>query len=193
MPHAENEFAQDSTMGEPMTNGEKPHSVFLQHLTSYPLVSDSISTYKSNPYGQKSLSLAESIYGKFVAPVVPHLRGPYSYVAPYVAKADSLADSGLSKAESKFPIVKEDTEKIKGTVYGYASLPLKKAEEGKEYLFSTYSREYDAVGGQGAVKTVKALISTDLRIMMDVWGVVIGYLGPKKAAAQQKASEKMNN
>lgn len=186
MPHAENDTMGDS----PMTNGEKPSSQFLSHLTSLPLVSDSIETYKSNPYGQKTIALASNTYDRFGKPIVPYLQGPYSWVAPYVAKADSLADSGLTKAEQTFPIVKEDTEKVKGTILDYALFPVHVGLKGKDYIFSTYDDQYKKTGGQGLGTTVKAAISTEMKVAHDVYNFVMGYLSKGKETAQKKVEEK---
>ncbi|KAJ9649102.1 hypothetical protein H2201_007257 [Coniosporium apollinis] len=178
-------------MGDsPMTNGEKPSSQFLSHLTSLPLVSDSIETYKSNPYGQKTLNLAHSTYDRFGAPFVPYLKGPYSWVAPYVQKADSLADSGLTKAEQTFPIVKEDTEKVKGTILDYALFPVHVGMKGKDYIFSTYDDQYKKTGGDGLVTSVKAAISTEMKVAIDAYSFIMSYLGKGKETAQKKAQEK---
>jgi len=178
-----------------LTNGEKPSSSsqFLDHLTTYPLVIDSISTYKSNPYGQKSISIANTAYDRFGKPVIPYLKGPYSYVAPYVAKADSLGDQGLGKLEGTFPIVKQDTDKVKDTVLDYALLPVKLAVQGKDYVFQTYGDEYQKSGGNGVVTTAKAIMSTELKLASDVYQFVSKYLGPKKEAAKKKGSEALNN
>lgn len=193
MPHAEQESTTTSTMSAPMTNGEKAHSKVLSHITSYPVVSDSISFYKSNPYGAKSIDLANTCYSKFAAPFVPYLQGPYSYISPYVEKADSLGDDTLSKVDTKFPIVKEDTQKIKGTVFDYATLPLKLAGQGKEYVFSTFNDEYNKTGGQdGIVKLAKATISTELKFGHDAYNLVMSYLTKAKETTQKKASEAKN-
>ena len=101
MPHATSE----------MVNGDS-QSKFISHLTSYPVVSDGVETFKSNPYGRKSLDLADSAYQRVVKPVEPHFETAYSYAKPYVGKADELGDSGLGYIDSKFPIVKEDTSAI---------------------------------------------------------------------------------
>src|SRR5215471_5967526 len=134
----------------------------MQHLTSYPIVSDSITTLKNNPYGQKSIQLADQGYNQFAKPVLPYLSRPYGYVAPYVAKADSLGHQGLSRVESTFPIVKQDTESIKGTIKEYAFLPVRIAGDGKKYVFDTYSSEYNKCGGDGYVARGKAVITTSL-------------------------------
>lgn len=176
-----------------MTNGEKPHSKVLSHITSYPVVSDSISYYKSNPYGQKSINLASTCYSKFAAPVLPYLQGPYSYVAPYVEKADSLADDGLAKVDTTFPIVKEDTNKIKGTVIDYASFPLRLAGQGKEYVLGTFNDQYSKTRGHdGIVKLALAAISTELKVGHDALNLVMSYWAKGKETAQKKAGEAKN-
>jgi len=124
---------------------------------------------------------------------MPYLQRPYSYVAPYVAKADEIADSSLGRVDNTFPIVKEDTEKIKGTVMDYALFPLRVAGQSKDYLLSTYNDEYQKTGGQGLVTTAKAVISTELKVTADIFQMVADFLGPKKEATKQKANEKMNN
>ena len=95
-----------------MSNGDRPSSQFLEHLTSSPAVHDGIETFKANPYGKKSIQIADGVYAKLGKPVEPYLETPFSYAKPYVQKADELANSGLGTVESHFPIVKEDTETI---------------------------------------------------------------------------------
>lgn len=193
MPHAEkdngvlvNGTSHNST---PMVNGEKPQSKVLSHLQSYPVVHEGIELYKTNPYGAKSLSLFNTTYQRLVAPLHPYLQTPYSYLSPYLSRADELGDSGLSKVDSTFPIVKEDTGKLKETVSGYALLPFVLAGQGKEYVLGTWQDEYKKTKGQdGVVKNVKALISTELKIGFDGYKMVTEYLG----RGQEKASKKVN-
>jgi len=177
-------------MSTPLTNGEKPHSKVLSHITSYPVVSDTISTYKSNPYGQKSINLANTAYTKFGSPLLPYFETPYSYVAPYVEKADSLVDSTLSSVDAKFPIVKEDTQKVKSTVLDFAFFPLRLAAGGKEYVFGTFNDEYKKTGGDdGIVKLAKATISTELKVGHDTLNYIINYWNKGKEAAAEKKNQ----
>jgi len=185
MPHAE----ESSTMST-LTNGEKSHSKVLSHITSYPVVSDTISTYKSNPYGQKSIDLANTAYSKFGSPLLPYLKTPYSYVAPYVEKADSIADSTLTSVDSKFPIVKEDTQKVKGTIIDFAFFPLRLAGSGKNYVFGTFNDEYKKTGGDdGIVKLAKATISTELKVGHDTLNLLLSYFNKGKEAAAEKKNQ----
>ncbi|SLM34259.1 MAGE protein [Lasallia pustulata] len=173
-----------------MTNGDKPQSEFINHLASYPVVSDSINTFKSNPYGQKSIDIADASYNSFVKPVLPYAKGPYGYVKPYVTKADQVASSGLTKVDETFPIVKEDTQKIKSTVFDYALYPFKLAGESKDYVFKTYDSEYKKCGGDGLISGGKAMITTSLVVTSDSLAWLSSFLGQKKEQTKDVAQEK---
>jgi len=191
MPHAENGTVNGSEMTTRLTNGEKPQSKVLSHLQTYPVVSDSLEFYKSNPYGAKSLSLLHQTYNSFVAPLHPYLQTPYSYLSPYLSRADELGDSGLSKVDTRFPIVKEDTSKLKQTVSEYVGLPFQLAGKGREYLMGTWQDEYSKTrGDQGVVKNVKVLISTELKIGMDGYAMLVEYWQKGQKEASKKIDEK---
>lgn len=169
--------------GETVVNGGEPHSKFLSHLTSYPVVSDGISTYKQNPYGAKSISIAEQGYNRFNSTVYqrlsPYLQTPYSYLAPYIQKADNLGDSGLISLESHFPFVKEDTAVLREKVQGYAGYPFNFANEKKDTLFKIYGEEcnkYEKQGYNRVLVHTRALIDTDLRLSLAVLGYVEQWL-----------------
>ncbi|MCJ1279702.1 hypothetical protein MMC21_007526 [Puttea exsequens] len=172
-----------------MTNGDA-HSQFIDHLTSYPAVSDSINAFKSNPYGKKSLNLSQTGYEKFVSPFVPYAKGPYGYVAPYVSKADTLGSDALSKVDQTFPIVKEDTDKIKGTVLDLAYFPFRLVGDSKNYILDTYTSEYKKCGGDGVIAGSKAVITTSLAVTSDTLTWLSSFLGQKKEEGQQFASDK---
>ncbi|KAK3170794.1 hypothetical protein OEA41_002876 [Lepraria neglecta] len=159
-------------------------------LTSYPAIHDSISAFKSNPYGKKSLDLSQTGYEKFVSPFVPYAQRPYGYVAPYVHKADDLATIGLGKVDSTFPIVKEDTEKIKGTILDYAYFPFRVVGDGKNYVLDTYSSEYKKCGGDGYVSGGKAMITTGLVVTSDTLTWLSTFLGQKKEEGTDYAAKK---
>ena len=123
--------------------------------------------------------------------MVPYLRTPYSYAAPYVAKADSLADKGLEQVDTHFPIVKEDTVTIKDTVLNYALFPFKVAGESRDYVLHTWDDEYNKTAsrnnrGKGLSTSVLALISTQLKIFSDGLNVFAEWVGPKQEEAKQK-------
>jgi len=181
MPHAERNRAHRSghssnKMSDTSINGEKPSSQFLSHLTSYPIVSDSITTYKSNPYGAKSISLVNSAYSTALSTLYPrlspYLQTPYSYVKPYLVKADSLGDSGLNTLESRFPIVKENTSTIQEKVQGVAGYPFVIVGQGREFVSKTWQDQYSKSEGQGVFKAGRAVIGTELKL----GAAVIEYL-----------------
>jgi len=174
-------------------NGESgPSSAFFSHLISYPVISDSISTFKSNPYGAKSLSLTSSTYSKISSPILPYLSKPYEYVSPYVAKADSLGDHTLSTLESKFPLVKKPTGEIIDEGKSIVFFPLRKGSEGKEYLLGTYNKEVKNVGGEGIVTYGKAMVGTTLRVGGDAYVWITGLLKGKAKEGKEVVAEKKN-
>jgi len=188
MPHAEKDI-----MGEPSVNGEQAHSQFISHLASYPLVSDSIATFKGNKYGAKSLDYADQGYERFAKPFLPYLSRPYVYVAPYIAKADSLGDHGLSKVDERFPIVKEDTEKIKGTIFDTAYFPLRVAGDARQHVFDTYGSEYKKCGGDGLFASGKAVITTSLVLSQESLNWLSAFVAQKKQQTKETVNEKINS
>ncbi|KAL3463833.1 MAGE family-domain-containing protein [Aspergillus heterothallicus] len=167
-------------MGENAVNGERAQSQFLEHLTSYPVVSDSITVFRTNKYGAKSLEFADQGYG-IAKPYLPYLSKPYGYVAPYVARADTLGDKGLQRVDATFPFIKEDTSTLKSTIYDTASFPLRFAGDLKSKVFSTYGDEYKKCGGDGYVASGKALITTGLVLSQESLAFFSSLLQQKKA------------
>ncbi|GIZ48680.1 hypothetical protein CKM354_001173100 [Cercospora kikuchii] len=181
MPHAT----------ETLTNGDKPQSKFLSHITSYPAVHDGIETYKTNPYGKKSIEIADGVYTRFGKPVEPYLQRPAGYAAPYLQKADELADSGLTQVETRFPIVKEDTEKVVEAAKGSILAPV-------VYLYGTWQDEYTKTArhndrGAGLTTLILALVSTNLKIASDVFQVIADTLGPKYEESKKKSADYVNH
>ncbi|KAG0652788.1 hypothetical protein D0Z07_0665 [Hyphodiscus hymeniophilus] len=174
-------------------NGEKPSSAFIAHLFSYPVISDGFSTFKSNPYGAKSLDLTSSTYTKLSSSVSPYLSKPYEYVSPYVQKADSIGDSTLSTIDSKFPYVKKSPGEIYGDGKSIVFFPLKKGSETKEYVFGTYKGEVKKVGGEGIVTYGKAAVATGLIVGGDTYNFLVSFLSSKKAEAKEVAKEKSSS
>jgi len=164
-------------------NGEAPSSAFLNHLTSYPVVSDSISAFKTNPYGAKSLDLTTASLHR-LQPLLPYLARPYQFVSPYVQKADSLGDATLSSIDARFPAVKKPAGEWYSEGREIVLFPLRKGNEGKEYVLSVFGVEKKKVGQDGLVSYGKALIGTGLVVSGDAYKWVSEYLaGAKKAPA----------
>lgn len=172
-----------------MTNGDTS-SEFINKLTSYPVVNDTLEAVKSNPYGKKSLDLSQAGYDKFVSPFVPYAERPYGYVKPYVGKVDDLASVGLSKVDQTFPIIKETPENIKSTILDYAYFPFRVVGDGKDYIIQTYSSEYKKCGGDGLVSGGKAMITTSLVVTSDTLAWLSSFLSEKKEEGTDYASKK---
>lgn len=218
MPHSETTDTPIITTTNTMSqvNGETPASAFLnaclplapsqapneanicqQHLYTYPVFSDTVSTVKSHPIAQKSIDLSHTGYEKIGKPVVPYLQKPYNtispYVVPYVKKADSIGDSTLSTIDSKFPYVKKPTGEIYDQGKSVVFFPLRKALESKDYVFKTYNSEVKNVGAEGVVGYGKAALATGLVVSSDVLNWLGGFLSKKKAETKEVVNEKMNH
>lgn len=161
----------------------------LQHLASYPIVSDSITTFKDNKYGAKSLKYADQGYD-LAKPVFPYLSKPFGYVAPYLVRADSLGDQGLTRIDTAFPILKEDTEKIRGSIYQNAQFPIRLAGDAKHHLVDTYGSEYKKCGGDGVAASGKAIITTSLVLSQESLAWINSFLQTKKDQAKEAVDEK---
>jgi len=197
MPHFETQDptsdSDSNSIMAPQVNGDSPSSAFFSHLISFPLISDSISTFKSNPYGAKSLDITTNITSTLSNKLAPILSTPFSYATPYLQKADSIGDSTLSTLESKFPVVKKPTGELYSEGKSFVFFPLKKGNEGKDYVFSTFNGEIKKNGDQGLVGYGKAAVSTTFKVGGDAYAWLSGFLSAKKAEAKEVSSEKLNN
>lgn len=200
MPHAEQPNNTSKVNGTTPAQSDpgSPSYKSLSHLKSYPIVSDSISVFESHPLGQRSISLSQSCYSTFLAPLTPYL----SRAAPYVSRADEFADSNLGKIDSYFPILKEPTDEIRSAVVGAVGYPKKLvgevylrgadfAKEGKEYVFKVYEDECSKGGGtDGVIPKAKATVTTGLVVSSEIMGSLAAYLGNKREEAKAVAQEK---
>jgi hypothetical protein len=152
-----------------------------------------VSTFKSNPYGQKSIELGDSAYRTFAQPVLPYLSKPYQYVSPYVKKVDDLGEKALSKVDEKLPVVKKPTQELVNDAKTIVYFPIRVGQTGKEHVFSTYEQEYKKVGGDGLLTYGKALLTTALILTTEFYTTASNFLGNKKNEVRQVVDEKTSN
>ena len=168
-----------------------------QHLTSYPVISDTISAYQSNYYGAKSIDLVDYAHSHYIDPVLESKQGKQaqSYIHPYAAKADSLGEEGLKRVETHFPLIKEDTATVRETVISFiltpVTLPLSYARWGYDWLNETYANEVKSAGGEkaGLIAQGKALVSTGLVVVGESASWVREMLAKAKKESEEKAEE----
>lgn len=176
-------------MGDATVNGDFPQSATIDHITKYPIVSDSISTFKSYPIGQYSIDLTNSAYASFVKPTFPYLETPAAYAKPYINKADEIGDNLLSIVDEKIPVLKSETKDIQKQIIDFAYWPIHVAEEQKDYIFKTYSSEYKKCGGDGIVAGGKAVVSSSFVITSEWLHYFSTLLQKKKEEAASAAKE----
>lgn len=124
--------------------------------------------------------------------MLPYFSTPYSYIAPYVARADSLGNQGLTQIDSRFPIVREETQKIRGTIYDNASYPVRVAGDAKEHLLDIYGSEYKKLGGDGFFASGKAVITTGLVLSSESLNWATTWFHTAKEEVKDVVNEKTN-
>jgi hypothetical protein len=183
----------------PQVNGEvPPASAFLDHLLKYPVINDSVTTFKQNHYGQKSLQLGDSAYKTFAQPVLPYFSKPYQYVSPYVKKVDSLGDQTLSQVDARFPVVKKPTGELYADAKSVVLFPLRKGMESKDHVLATYGEEHKKVGGpEGGLMTYpKAFVTGTLILCNESVAYltsILNSLNARKAEAKAEVHDKVSN
>ncbi|KZZ98597.1 perilipin MPL1-like protein [Moelleriella libera RCEF 2490] len=182
-------------MAVPQVNGDvpaRPNSAFLQHLLTYPVISDSIHTVKSNELAQRSLKLGDSAYQTFAAPVLPWLAKPYGYFSPYVARADSLGDKTLDRIDERFPVVKKPTSDLYDETRNLILLPYNKGIEGRDHVFEIYASEVKKIEQKGLVGQGKAVVSTAFVVSNEALSWASSRLAARRAEASSTVKEKVN-
>lgn len=150
--------------------------------------------FKSNPYGQKSIELSNSVYQTVAAPAVPYLARPFEIIKPYVKAADELGDRLLTKVDEKFPAIKTPTGDIVDGARALVSLPFRITSAGKDRVISTYNSEYKKCGNNNRPGTLtKATVTTTLILTTDTLTFLSNYLGSKKDDVKQAADGRANN
>lgn len=99
----------------------------------------------------------------------------------------------MKKVDETFPIVKEDAQRIKGTIFDYAFMPLRLAGQSKDYVLKTYSSEYKKCGGDGYVAGGKAMVTTGLVVTSDSLAWLSSFVNQKKEQTKEVVKDKTNN
>lgn len=176
------------------TSSEPTPSAFLNKLTQYPVISSALSTYKSNPYGAKTLDISQNLYNRFGAPLKPYLETPASYAQPYAQKADNMGVSGLEALETRAPAVKDDPQTLFSKAKSLAWMPIRKTGEARDYVWETYNSEYEKTAryknrGPGLMTSAMAVVSTELKVASDFFGAVSEWLGPKYEEGKNEVAQ----
>lgn len=176
VPSTQSPHASANLLPNPHSNATNTPT---QHLHSYPVVHDTLSTLASTQLGSQTLNLASNTYRSLIAPFHPYLQRPYSVAHPYLTRADELGDTGLSKLETYVPYVKEDTSVLKS----YAFAPY-------NYVSDTWSTQYERTAHpNGLVKAGLAVVSTELKMVQDACEVFLGYWNRSRGG--QRVNEKV--
>lgn len=161
-----------------------------QHLLNYPVISDGITSFKANEYGQRSLQLGDSAYQTLAASVLPYLSKPYGFISPYVQRADSIGDKTLDRIDERFPVIKKPTSELYSDTRGLILLPYNKSIQGRDHLLHVYTAEVKKAEQQGLVAQGRAAVSTALVVSNETLSWLSSLLTAHKAEAAKRTNEK---
>jgi hypothetical protein len=180
--------------GETTPQEQTINSLFLEHLLTYPLVKDGVTTIQSNQLGQKSIQIGDTAYRRLAGPVIPYLSRPYQYVSPYLEKADAIGEETLKRVDERFPAIKKPTGELYADAKNLVLLPYQKGLEGKQRVLDIYSDECRKLSGKdNFVMYGKAAVGTAFAIGGQTFNWVNSYLAAKKEDAKSAVNEKANN
>ncbi|KAF5268070.1 hypothetical protein FOXYS1_1046 [Fusarium oxysporum] len=163
--------------------GLAQHSVFFQHLLSYPVISDGVHTFESGKYGQRSIQYGNAAYQTFAATATTWFQKPYQHLLPYIQKVDSLGDNILHYVDKQFPIIKKPTQELYNDTKDLISSSYHKALEGRDHVLMVYDSEYKKNKQVGLVAHGKAAVTTVLGVSNEALSWLSCLLHPKKAEA----------
>jgi len=83
-------------------------------------------------------------------------------------------------------LIKSETAELKEKSKQYAFWPY-------QYLMSTWEDEYKKTPGEGYVKKVKAVVSTELKVTMDAFVWMKEFLKVKKEEGKKVVNDKVNH
>ena len=161
-------------------------------MLNYPIISDSVQTFKSNDYGQKTIQLGNNAYQTLTAPLLPWFSKPYQYVSPYVQKVDFIGDKSLDRIDERFPVVKKPTEELYDNIKVLILLPYQKGLEGKDHVLQVYISEYKKNEQPGLVAHGKTALTTVLVVSNETLSWLSAFLSAKKAQTSEAVNEKIN-
>ncbi|SPO00501.1 probable CAP20 - virulence factor [Cephalotrichum gorgonifer] len=178
-------------------NGDIPshpsNSLFVEHLLTYPVVKDGVSTFQNHQLGQKSIQLSDAAYRRLASPVIQYLSKPYQYVSPYLERADQLGDKTLSRVDEQFPAIKKPTDELYADAKNLVLLPYHRGLQGKEHVLGVYSAECKRIGGENLIVYSRALVGTVFAIGGETLDWAGALLNAGKAEAKDALNEKANN
>ncbi|KAL5603769.1 hypothetical protein FOVSG1_006519 [Fusarium oxysporum f. sp. vasinfectum] len=163
--------------------GPAHHSAFLQHLLSYPVISDGVHTSKAGKYGQRSLRFGNAAYQTFAATATTWFQKPYQHLLPYIQQVDSFGDNILYYVDKRFPMIQKPTEELYNDTKGLIFLSYHKGLEARDHVVQVYHSEYKKNEQLGLAAYGKAAVTTVLGVSNEVLSGLSCFLHPKKAEA----------
>jgi hypothetical protein len=170
-------------MATTATPVQYPFSKSINHITSYPVVSDTLTYAQSFALAQQTISYSQSCLG-LLKPLSPLLTKANHITAPVVTKVDDFADSKLGQVDEKFPFVKKPTEEIAEFLAAQKDFATGLAQKEREYVLSVFAEELEKTAGEnktGYIPTAKAGVNTGIVISQELLAWITELVQKKRA------------
>lgn len=167
----------------PVVDGDSPQSTTLRHLLTYPAVQDGVRVFKANALGKMSIQLSTSVYQAVAAPVLPLFNKPFSFVSPYLQRADELGNETLTMLEEKFPAVKKPSPELLVEAKEVVYAPVRHVAE-------VYNGAYQRNGSGDVIARSKAAVKTAALVTGE--SLIYAIRGALKLGESLKIHESIN-
>jgi hypothetical protein len=157
-------------MATTATPVQYPFSKSLNHLASYPVVSDTLSYAQSFAVIQQAWNATQKATG-LLQPFTPLLEKANHIAAPVVTKVDDFADSKLGQLDEKIPFVKKPTQELADFLAQQKDFATGLAQKEREYVLSVFADELEKAAGEnkaGYIPTAKAGVNTGIVISQEL-------------------------
>lgn len=170
-------------MATTATPVQYPFAKSINHITSYPVVSDTLTYAQSFALAQQTLNYSQQALG-LLKPLTPLLTKANDIAAPVVTKVDDFADSKLGQVDEKFPFVKKPTAEIADFLVAQKDFATGLAQKEREYIASVFAEELEKAAGAnktGYIPTAKAGVNTGIVISQELLHWITDLVHKKRA------------
>ncbi|ORY78232.1 hypothetical protein BCR37DRAFT_116943 [Protomyces lactucae-debilis] len=167
---------------------QQPHAKynFVHHVTSLPLVHDTLDQAKRIPMAKGAGKLVSNVSKTALAYAKP--------IEPYLERADHYADQQLSNLEQKYPLVKAPTQEIRDKTSGAAKTTVDTYVGAVTDKFSGVNghhlKQQAKEGKDAAIPALNARVDAVCKPVLDLVEDLLDTYLPKQKRQAKEAAEK---
>ncbi|RPA80937.1 hypothetical protein BJ508DRAFT_117507 [Ascobolus immersus RN42] len=173
-------------MATTATPVQYPFSKSINHITSYPVVSDTLSYAQTFAIVQQAVTATQRATG-LLQPFAPLLEKANNIAAPVVNKVDDFAESKLGQLDEKVPFVKKPTQELADFLSQQKDFATGLAQKEREYVLSVFADELEKAAGDnktGYIPTAKAGVNTGIVISQELIAWITELVQKRRAESK---------